>query len=188
MIVDERSRNDREGGARIHIELHDGRKKHSRQSSSTSSYESRHSYNSATETDEVRRRRREIDALKAENRRLEHEAEMQQRKLHARILKANAEIAGREAVPVPPTLKRSSTAAKATRNLGDREEELAQRIQQLELKEKEREGRSRASRREQDDAQKERLKERMMPRRRATVGPGSRRQRVEYTDGVYRLE
>lgn len=41
---------------------------------------------------------------------------------------------------------------------------------------------------EDEEAQKERLKERWMPRRRATIGAGSRRHRVEYQDGLYRLE
>lgn len=189
VIVDERPRNDRDG-ARIHIEFLDGgrKKKHSRQTSSTSSYDSRYSYASASEDDELRRRRREVEALRAENERLEHEAKIRDRRLHSRIAKANAEIASREAVPVPATLKRSSTAAKATRNVGEREQELLERIQNLELKQQAREERGRSAKRSEEDAQKERLMQRMLPRRRATVGPGSRRPRVEYTDGVYRWE
>ena len=53
--------------------------------------------------------------------------------------------------------------------------------------EKERRDRERAER-EEDEAQRARLKERMQPRRRATVGPGSRRHRVLYDDGLYRWE
>lgn len=39
-----------------------------------------------------------------------------------------------------------------------------------------------------DDAMKQRLRERQMPSRRFTVGPGHRRHRVLYDDGVYRWE
>ncbi|KFG84692.1 hypothetical protein MANI_020099 [Metarhizium anisopliae] len=188
MIVDERPRHGQDA-ARIHIEFHDGgrKKKHRRQTPSTSSYDSRHSYTSASENDEVRRRRHEDEAARSETRRMTQEEEIRQQRLRARIAKANAEIARREAVPLPPTLKRTSTAAKATHHLGDREKELIERIQTLEIKEQARQDRGRSSKRD-DDAQKERLMERMLPRRRATVGPGSRRPRVEYTDGVYRWE
>jgi hypothetical protein len=157
--VDERPRNERDG-ARIHIEFHDGarkKKQHTRQTSSTSSYDSRYSYASASEEDESRRRRREVEALQAENRRLAQEAEFRERKLHARIARANAEIASREPIPVPPTLKRSSTstAAKATRHVGNREAELVEKIQRLELREQARQERGRFSRRDEEDAQKE---------------------------------
>ncbi|EFY87655.1 hypothetical protein MAC_06367 [Metarhizium acridum CQMa 102] len=189
MIVDERPRHGRDA-ARIHIEFQDGgrKKKHRRQTSSTSSYDSRHSYTSASENDEMRRRRQEDEAVRSEARRLAQEEEIRQQRLRARIAKANAEIASREAVPLPPTLRRSSTAAKATHNLGDREEEVLEKIRRLEIKEQARHDRGRSSKRDEEDAQKERLMERMLPRRRATVGPGSRRPRVEYTDGVYRWE
>lgn len=41
---------------------------------------------------------------------------------------------------------------------------------------------------ENEEAREQRLRERMMPHRRATIGAGSRRHRVEYQDGMYRLE
>jgi len=41
---------------------------------------------------------------------------------------------------------------------------------------------------EEEDAREARLRERLMPRRRFTVGPGARRHRVMYEDGMYRWE
>ena len=40
----------------------------------------------------------------------------------------------------------------------------------------------------EEEAQRQRLRERQMPRRRFSVGPGHRRHRVLYDDGVYRWE
>ncbi|KHN99772.1 uncharacterized protein MAM_02625 [Metarhizium album ARSEF 1941] len=184
MIVDERPRRNREP-AHIHIEVHDdGRKKrHRRRTSSTSSYSSRRSYLGASEEDETRRRRHDAEALRTETRRLAQEDEIRQQRLRDRIARDNAEIARREPVPLPPTLRRSTTAAKATHHVGDREDELLERVQRLDIEEEElRKDRGRAARRDEEDYQ------RMLPRRRATVGPGSRRARAEYSDGVYRWE
>jgi hypothetical protein len=41
---------------------------------------------------------------------------------------------------------------------------------------------------EEEEAMKQRLRERQMPKRRFSVGPGGRRHRVVYDDGVYRWE
>jgi len=41
---------------------------------------------------------------------------------------------------------------------------------------------------EQEEAMRQRLRERQMPRRRFSVGPVQRRHRVLYDDGVYRWE
>lgn len=41
---------------------------------------------------------------------------------------------------------------------------------------------------EEEDAMRQRLRERQMPGRRFSVGPAQRRQRVLYSDGVYRWE
>jgi len=40
----------------------------------------------------------------------------------------------------------------------------------------------------EQEAMRQRLRERQMPRRRFSVGPGGRRHRVLYDDGVYRWE
>jgi hypothetical protein len=41
---------------------------------------------------------------------------------------------------------------------------------------------------EEGEAMKQRLRERQMPKRRFSVGPGGRRHRVVYDNGVYRWE
>jgi hypothetical protein len=41
---------------------------------------------------------------------------------------------------------------------------------------------------EEEEAMRQRLRERQMPGRRFSVGPAQRRQRVLYSDGVYRWE
>ena len=41
---------------------------------------------------------------------------------------------------------------------------------------------------EEQEAMRQRLRERQMPGRRFSVGPAQRRQRVLYSDGVYRWE
>jgi hypothetical protein len=41
---------------------------------------------------------------------------------------------------------------------------------------------------EEEEAMKQRLRERQMPQRRFSVGPGRRRHRVVYENGVYRWE
>jgi hypothetical protein len=56
--------------------------------------------------------------------------------------------------------------------------------------ERERMGRVERERREkrEEEELRQRLRERQMPRRRFSVGPGGRRHRVLYDDGVYRWE
>lgn len=41
---------------------------------------------------------------------------------------------------------------------------------------------------DEEEAMRQRLRERQLPRRRFSVGPGHRRHRVVYDDGVYRWE
>ncbi|KAG5999580.1 hypothetical protein E4U43_001985 [Claviceps pusilla] len=122
------------------------------------------------------------------------EKQDRQANLRAKIAKANAEIASRQPVPVAPApapapaLGRSSTTTAAPQTARDREEELLDAVRKLDIKEKAREERGRLARREEEEAQRRRLMQRMVPGRRATVGPGSRRYRVEYDDGVFRWE
>lgn len=187
VIVDERSRTNRDRDpARIRIEFVDEprKDKHARQSS-TSSYGSRGSFtNSASEDDAHRKRRLEREQLRAEKRRQEQENQIRQERLRTRISQANAEIANRPAVPIAAApLKRSSTSY-ASKSTKDREHELLDAIRKLDIKEKKRE----MSRAEEEEAQRWRLMQRTMPRRRASVGPGVRRHRVLYDDGVYRWE
>lgn len=46
----------------------------------------------------------------------------------------------------------------------------------------------RLEREEAEEAHRLKVRESMVPRRRATVGPGSRRHRILYDDGLYRWE
>ncbi|CAM1505037.1 Fc.00g106740.m01.CDS01 [Cosmosporella sp. VM-42] len=179
VIVDERTR--------PHVKLevvepHYSKHSHSRHTS-TSSRESRQS------DDEDRRRRRR------EKRELE-ELEIREKKLRARIAEANAEISSRPTVPVPPAPKRASTYKRGTVELRDREAELVDAVRRLDFEEARRDEKARRLAKKEakkavekeEEEQRQRLMERMMPRRRATVGPGSRRHRVLYDDGVYRWE
>ena len=192
VIVDERPRAER---PRVQIEVVDQSRrssKHARHSSS-SSHDSRPSYTSAEE-EEFRQRRREREAIRQDRRvRDAQEKEAREKaardaRMRQRIAEANAEIDNRPAVPMPPLPRRASTfvAAKAAREARDRESELIDAVRRLDIEEKRR-GEKRAER-DEDEAQRARLRERMVPRRRASVGPGSRRHRVLYDDGVYRWE
>ncbi|KAG5985009.1 hypothetical protein E4U55_002116 [Claviceps digitariae] len=164
----------------IKIEIIDSPRhsKHVRHSSNSSN-DSRHSRHSASE------------AEKKHHQALKRGEQTRQDKLRAKIAKANAEIASREAVPAAPAPapKRSSTStggkpptrtnvAQAAR---DREEELLDAVHRLNIREKTRE----KARREEEEAQRQRLIQRMSPGRRATVGPGGHGYRAEY-DGVFR--
>ncbi|KAM0281410.1 hypothetical protein ACHAQH_003533 [Verticillium albo-atrum] len=113
-----------------------------------------------------------------------------------RIARLNERIDARPAVPIP-TLRRTATDFAGE----ERERELLEAVRGLDLGERPlRRSQTnttlprREARREQqaieeeEEAQRRRLAERMMPRRRATVGPGSRRHRVLYDDGMYRWE
>lgn len=184
VIVDERTQSDRA----IQIELVDNhhRSKHSRHASS-SSRESRHSDDS-----EQRRRKRR------EEKRLE-EKEIRAHILRTRIADANAEIDNRPVEPVLPQPKRSSTYRRPSVIVSDQADELAEAVRRMNFEEERREEKARRIARKEEkkareeekkeeEAQQQRLRERMMPKRRATVGPGSRRSKVLYDDGVYRWE
>ncbi|KAK7427165.1 hypothetical protein QQZ08_006278 [Neonectria magnoliae] len=178
IIVDERTYGDRH----VQIEVVDNkhRSSHSRHAS-TSSRESRHSQ---TEEDEKRRRRRQREKEREEQ-------EIRAQRLRARINEANAEIAARAAVPAPPALRRASTYKRGAVEV-PYEADLAEAVRRLSFEEARREEKARRlaekEERKEDEAQRKRLMERIQPRRRATVGPGSRRHRVLYDDGVYRWE
>ena len=62
-------------------------------------------------------------------------------------------------------------AAVERRRLGERDRILRQRLEA-----------------DEEEAMRQRLRERQLPRRRFTVGPGHRRHRVLYDDGLYRFE
>ena len=127
--------------------------------------------------------------------RVRAEEELKRQKLRARIAAANEKIAKRAPVPVPSAPKRSPTAyirpaVEVTTIPTDRERELVEAVRKLDISNRrERERRAlETAERQEDEAQRRRLAERLQPSRRATVGPGSRRHRVSYDDGTYRWE
>ena len=159
------------------VEAHPPRKQKSH--SRHSSYDSAWSKTSAEDTREARR-----DKV---------------RELNERIARHNAEIASRPAVPLavaPPKetlLRRSSTAAKkrlsGLERADDRlEDELLEAVRKLDLKEKKMdEKRGRLARKEEEDAERRRIRLSKVPTRRATSGPGATG-RFVYADGLRRWE
>lgn len=187
VIVDDRPRAER---PRIHIEVVDPNAQRTSKHDRHSSTSSRESLGARSGTDdEARERRRRREERRAEKER--EEEETRQQRIRARIAKANAEINKRQAVPMPPAPLRASSFSSTAATLG-RDEDILEGMNKLSFEEARREEKSqriaRKEKREEDEAQRQRLAERMMPRRRASVGPGSRRHRVLYDDGVYRWE
>lgn len=124
---------------------------------------------------------REAEARQRELR----EQEAREERIRRRITEANEEIWRRPAVPVPTRpARRVSSATHGPR--GDAAE-LADALRRLDVKDEQRRA-DRARELDEDEARRARLMERMVPRRRATVGPGSRRHRTLYDNGVYRWE
>lgn len=176
-----------------------------RHSSASSRGSSRAYYSSSAEVEaneaaaeeemEQRRRRREarrIREVQTQEREL-REKELRDQRIRRRVAEANAEISKRPAVPMPTTPGRRVSVAEASGSKAKgREAELVDALRRLDVKERRLgEDQRRAERereRDEDEAQRARLRERMVPRRRATVGPGSRRHRVLYDDGLYRWE
>lgn len=136
------------------------RRTHVRNTSS-SSYSTQEDESSAS-----RRRRREAEKAEKEARKIAE----RQANIQSRIDAANARIANRPEVP----LRRSNTSYY-------QEAELVNEMERMNLKERQREKR-------EQEALDQRLRERMQPRRRATVGHGGRRPRVHYEEGMQRWE
>ncbi|KAL7791537.1 hypothetical protein V8C37DRAFT_382027 [Trichoderma ceciliae] len=189
VIVDDRTRAPRVERPRIEIEVVEAAPKHDRQSS-TSSRDS-HGRSSADDEETIRRRR-DREERRADKQR--DEEEERQRRIRLRIAKANAEINKRPPVPMPPApLRASSFKSTGAVVGGDDMKRLADGVRRMSFEEERREEKARhlarkQEQRDEEEAQRQRLAERMMPRRRSTVGPGSRRHRVVYDDGVYRME
>ena len=182
-IVDERPR--------FHIELVGSpSRRRSRQPSSSS----RDSHPSADDEERRRLRREKKEQKEAKQR---EEAAIRAKQLRERIEKANAEISSRPVrvnnpKPSPQPARQSSHPERRSRR--DRHDDLVSAVQSMSLDEKHwkeklaRERALRLQREEEEEAERLKLRESMMPRRRATVGPGSRRHRVLYDDGLYRWE
>lgn len=152
--------------------------KHSRHGS-TSSYDSssRRSHDDE-EAAAARHRRRERKHQELEQ--AEREYSRRAGKWNDRIAAANANIAGRPAVPMPPPPPRRSNTATY------RDADLVDALHGLSVDDGSRRRHSRAQEAE-DEAMKQRLKDRMMPRR-ATVSGRPPRHQVRYDDGTVRYE
>ena len=117
------------------------------------------------------------------------------------IRQQDEEIRRRPAVPVPPrplgqrdylrpVVDQSEVLQGMMGGLTIRDERLAileevEARRRLENRERAIQARMQA---QEEEALKQRLRERQMPKRRFSVGPGGRRHRVLYDDGVYRWE
>lgn len=108
----------------------------------------------------------------------------------AEIARQNAEINSRPTVPVSRPLKRSTTSFSRPSAGFESAAEVSDAFARLDLnREQRREERARRlEEKAEQEAMDRRLRERLMPRRRATVGPGTRRHPVLYDDGLYRWE
>lgn len=107
----------------------------------------------------------------------------------AEIARQNAEINSRPTIPVSRPLKRSTTSYTRPSAAFD-QTEVTDPFARIDLNRDQR--REERARRLEEKAEQEamdrRLRERLMPRRRATVGSGTRRHPVLYDDGLYRWE
>lgn len=118
--------------------------------------------------------------------------EARRRERDARIERANRHIAGRPERPMPyrpePSAPRRASTAYVRPTveippvsgvgLGVGTAGVTAGMRGLRVEDEE----------DEDEAQQQRLRERMMPKRRASVGPASRRHREQYGDGITRLE
>ncbi|PFH63113.1 hypothetical protein XA68_17757 [Ophiocordyceps unilateralis] len=183
VIVDESQ------GPSVQIEVPESRRHHHHhhhhrhhRHSSTSSRDSSHRPSSKEGDNEQSNRRRHRRSSNSSNFVFETETEAMERRelrIRQRIFEANAEIAGRAPVPLASTPRRSSTRDDHDRA---REAELVDTLRRLDLQERRLVQRA-------EEERMGRLRERLeLPRRRSTVGPGSRRHRVLYDDGIYRWE
>lgn len=217
VIVDERPRESRDRDSKHHhqrvrievpgsgLEVPSGSAAHhqsQRQSSgghrrqaSDGSHRSRGSsgHNSGTSDEERRHRRREKERAEAQ---AEAQEEARRQKRESRIAQANLKISLRPTQPLSsrrpapaPVYIRPTVDLPATAGLGlvsppaepvVISKPWAPRPAPVIIDDEDDE--------ENEEAREQRLRERMMPHRRATIGAGSRRHRVEYQDGMYRLE
>lgn len=145
------------------------------------------------EREERRRRRNE-----REEREAEREVEL---RLQERIAQQNAEIHRRPAVPMPPPRHHEQGFLQPVIQQSAQLQDLMADLTLDAPARRAEEGRRREERERltrvrfedevqarEEEAMRQRLKERQMPGRRFSVGPGYRRHRVLYDDGVYRYE
>lgn len=101
-----------------------------------------------------------------------------------RIAAANAEINRRPAVPMPPTppQRSASTYIRPAVEVRTRQPYSGEALRAA------REEYEARVRRDEEEAQRQRLRERMRPQRRASVGHGGRRPQEMYPEQVFRWE
>ncbi|RFU24544.1 hypothetical protein B7463_g11796, partial [Scytalidium lignicola] len=163
---------------------------------------------SHTSFDSRTRREAEEEERRREQRRQEDEEAVRRRA--ERIAAQDEEIRRRPAIPVPPKPLRQREFLRPVvnqsavldgivddRHLEDRLDAAAAEKRRHEEREREKEKEKKEERErfirlgmeaEVEEAQRRRLRERQLPGRRFSVGPGHRRHRVLYDDGVYRWE
>ena len=140
------------------------------------------------------RARREAEELEFEERRRREERD--ERIAHLRreekIRQQDEEIRRRPPIPLRPRQYFGPVIDQTQALLGglSLEDRVGERV--LVVEAENRRARDRAIKArwaaEEEEAMKQRLKERQLPKRRSSVGPGARRHRVLYDDGVYRWE
>ena len=128
------------------------------------------------------REREERAKREQERTQRQREAQLEEEVRRARLIaEANENINRRTAVPIAPLPLRQRSYL---RPVVDQTEALQERFGAMTLN-----GRGNiVGVNAADEAMRQRLRERQMPKRRFTVGPGHRRHRVLYDDGVYRWE
>jgi len=150
------------------------------------------------------RREAEDAAERIRRERIARMAEIEAERRRAEIIRQqDEEIRRRPTVPIPPrplgqrdflrpVVDQSQVLQGMMGGLTIRDErdrldvkEDAEIKQRMERRERDRKIRLQA---QEEEALKQRLRERQMPQRRFSVGPGGRRHRVLYDDGVYRWE
>lgn len=154
---------------------------------------------SHTSFDSRARREAEDAVRRARNERIA--AQETERRRAERIRAQDEEIRRRPAIPIPsrpsgqgdylrPVVDQSRRLEGMMSGLNIRDDRLAS-LEEAEIRRR-MESRERAIKARMDmqeeEALKQRLRERQMPKRRFSVGPGGRRHRVLYDDGVYRWE
>lgn len=152
------------------------------------------SFDLRAEREREERAQRERERI--QRRREEREAQLDEEAHRARLIaEANEDIKRRSAVPITPAPLRHRSNL---RPVVDQTQVLQERLGALTLNARgetvvmDTAGRriERATQMDvtAEEAMRQRLRERQMPKRRFTVGPGHRRHRVLYDDGVYRWE
>jgi hypothetical protein len=155
----------------------------------------------------ARREAEELEYLEEQRRRDERDDRIAQlkaeRRLEERIRQQDEAIRRRPPVPFPPAPLRQRQLRPVIDQsqvlqgmmggltLHDRAGEralLAEAEIRRRAEEQDRALKARLVEQEEQEALKQRLRERQMPNRRFSVGPGNRRHRVLYDDGVYRWE